>query len=211
VKRVLAGLAVGVLAAAVPASSAEPPVTIGARPRVLPSYLSSGAQPLELFGALANGRAGELITIRANECTLPGWYDATTATTEAGGAWHVTWSAASKTTFRAKWRSAVSAGVTVQTRPAVDLNQLGPTRWQVGVRPRFFAGRKGHLQRFDANARRWREVKAFRLSSTRAEFGWTFARFKAVVPVGAQVRAVVPRSSGKPCFLAGYSFIMRKR
>jgi len=99
----------------------------------------------------------------------------------------------------------------VQTRPAVDLSQLGRTLWQVGVRPRFFAGRKGYLQRFDANARRWRKIKAFRLSSRRAEYGWSFVRFKAVVPTGTQVRAVVPRSSGKPCFLAGYSFIMKKR
>ncbi|MDQ4082019.1 MAG: hypothetical protein M3123_03915, partial [Actinomycetota bacterium] len=195
------------------------PITISAHPTVLASPISPQYEPLRLSGAIASREAGETITIQANECSFPGWRDVETARTEAGGRWELgvdqsSGLAPTKTTFRAKWRTATSAGVTVQTRPGVNLGQTTRTRWGVGVLAlRSFLDRVGLFQRFDRDRGRWITVKRFRL--TRKDSvpagSWTYGRFRARVPRGSLVRAVIPRSQVKPCYLAGYSLLLEAR
>ena len=204
--RLLLACSAAALAAAAAAPSAQSPISIEARPRVVPAV-----GDLVLSGILANGQAHEHITVQANECLFPGWREVATAETEPGGVWHVTPPLDGKTTFRAKWKTAVSAGVTVQHRPRVDLEHLGRTRWTVRVLAlRSFLDRHAQLQRFDRRTRRWRTVKSVRLTDKFSYPAGTYtgANFRARVPRGTQVRATIARSQVKPCYLAGYSLIL---
>ena len=195
------------------------PITITARPTVLASRISPQYEPLRLSGTIASREAGETITIQANECSFPGWRDVATTRTEAGGRWELSADQSSglaqtRTTFRAKWRTATSARVTVQTRPGVNLGQTTRTRWGVGVLAlRSFLDRIGLFQRYDRGRQRWTTVKRFRLTTKDSvpAGSWTYGRFRARVARGSLVRAVIPRSQVKPCYLAGYSLLLEAR
>ena len=208
----MAGLVVA--AAVAGASGAGGGVTITARPLVVAAVISPQYEPLTLSGAIPSREAGELVTIQANECSFPGWRDVATTRTGPGGTWVERPSVATRTTFRAKWRTATSGGVTVQTRPGVNLYQVGRTRWSVGVlAARAFLDRLGLFQRYDRRTGRWATVKRFRVNE-RVRAGmttWTYGRFRARVPARSTVRAVIPRSQVKPCYLAGYSLLLQAR
>lgn len=194
-------------------------VTISARPLIALAPQSPRYEPLVLAGSIPTQTAGRTVTIQANECSYPGWRDVTRARTDAGGRWHVAFDAASgmgltKTTFRARWRRAVSRPVVVLARPGVELEQMRRMRWGVSLRAlRSFLGRKGHLQRFDREDRRWRTIKTFRFTekltlppgAQTAAGVWSEARFRKAVARGEQVRVHVPRSQLRPCYLAAYS------
>lgn len=160
-------------------------VTINARPLIALAPQSPRYEPLVLAGSIPSRSAGRTVTIQANECSYPGWRDVTQTRTGAGGRWQVGFDAASgmgltKTTFRAKWRRAVSRPVVVLARPGVELEQMRQMRWMVSLRAlRSFLGRKGHLQRFDRDASRWRTIKTFRFTE------------KLTLPPGAQTPAAV--------------------
>jgi hypothetical protein len=70
------------------------------------------------------------------------------------------------------------------------------------------------LERFDRAKRRWISVKRFRFDDSGATTGVTIGTrgvVRATVPSGALVRAVLPRASAAPCYLAGYSNLLRTR
>jgi hypothetical protein len=210
-RRAILPASLAALAAAAAAPSADSPISIDARPRVVPSVLSPGFDGVTVLGSLASGEANETITIQANECSFPGWRDVASTQTEPGGVWHTKIAPQTRTTYRARWKTAVSAGVVVRTRPGVTLTRNGRTRWDVGVlAQRSFLDRRGRLERFDRRTRRWRLLKTFRLTEKDSvpAGSWTYAHFRARVRRGTQVRAVIPRAAVKPCYLAGFSLIL---
>ena len=215
--RRLAGAAAATvtLLAATAANGGSGGVTISARPLVMAAPISPQWHPLELSGSVANGAVAETVTLQANECTFPGWRDIATVATARGGAWDASADVLTKTTFRARWNGSTSRTVAVQVRPGVEIEQLTRSRWSVGLfAVRSFLDKHGRLQRFDRRTGRWQTVKAFRLTEKvrRGAVGvWTYARFSARVPGGAQVRAYVPRSQVAPCYLAGFSVILSAR
>jgi len=189
-------------------------VTLSARPLTLPAAISPQYEGLILSGTVSSGQSNEDVTIQANECTFPGWHDVVGAHTEGGGVYRVTFGAQSRTAFRAKWKGAVSRPITVRTRPGLNIEQLGRRLWSVGMlAQRSFLDRRGRLQRFDRRTSRWVTVKSFRFTEKFSvpAGSWTYARFRARVPRGAQVRAYVPNSEIKPCYLAAYSVILKAR
>ncbi|MDQ4082021.1 MAG: hypothetical protein M3123_03925 [Actinomycetota bacterium] len=213
--RVATTLAALVVAAAVAGTSgAGGGVTITARPLVVAAVISPLYEPLTLSGSIPSRDPDETVTIQANECSFPGWRDVMTAHVGPGGTWSARPSVLTRTTFRARWRATTSRTVTVQTRPGVSIEQSTRTRWSVGVLAmRSYLGRIGLLQRYDRRAARWRTVKRFRLTE-RVRAGqstWTYARFRARVPARSTVRAVIPRSQVRPCYLAGYSLLLPAR
>lgn len=211
-------LAGGLLAGLADAGSG---VTISARPLIALAPQSPRYEPLVLTGSIPSRRAGTAVTIQANECSYPGWRDVTRARTDAGGRWHVAFDATSgmgltKTTFRAKWRRAVSRPVVVLARPGVELEQMREMRWMISLRAlRSFLGRKGHLQRFDRGTNRWRTVKTFRFTekltlppgAQTAAGVWSETTFRQRIARGTLVRAYVPRAQLGWCYLAAYSTI----
>ena len=193
---------------------AVPPITIFARPSIVPSPISPQFEPVLLGGSIASRGTPETVTVQANECTFPGWRDIVSETTD-DGEWRARVPVATKTAFRAKWKTAVSATVTVQTRPGVNLEQLGRRTWSIRVlAQRSFLDRRARLQRFDVRTGRWKTVKLVRLTEkqrTRGVGVWTYGTARALVRSGSQLRAYVPRQIVGPCYLAGYSIIITAR
>ena len=74
-----------------------------------------------------------------------------------------------------------------------------------------FEGKTAVLERFDRARGRFVAVKRFRLTDSGVAGISTVstARVTASVPRGSLVRAVVPRTSVSPCYLAGYSNQLR--
>jgi hypothetical protein len=80
---------------------------------------------------------------------------------------------------------------------------------------RGFWRKRVSLQRFDSKRRVWREVRKIRLTETGAPPGvgwiWTGSeKVRVQVPKGTTMRAVLPLSQTKPCYLAGYSNLLRR-
>ena len=146
--------------------------------------------------------------IEERPCGRSTFTTAVTTHTDPGGGFQQTWGATITTTYRAVWDGKASAAVTVRARPGVTLRHAARTRFFVGVGGlRSFEGKPGVLERFDRARGRWVVVKRFRFtdSGLAGVVTWSNARVPAFVKKGTLVRAVVPRTSGAPCYLAGYS------
>ena len=200
------------LATTAASGGGAPPITISARPLIVPAPISPQFDAVTLSGSIASRQGDESITVQANDCVYPGWRDVHAARTDASGRWQTTADALTKTTFRAKWKTAISAGVTVLARPGVALEAESRVRWRVSLlAERSFLDRKARLQRFDKATRRWKTVKSVRLTEKERTGGvgvWTVGHVQARLPRGTQLRAYVPRQIVRPCYLAGYSVIM---
>lgn len=198
------------LVAAVASSAAAAPserVTIEARPTVLGRSATA-----VLFGTIASVRAGEVVTVQARECGQQSFRGVTAATTRAGGAWSTSYSSGINVTYRAVWDDAVSAPVTVRERAHVVVDQLSPGRFEVGVGGKAQFWRKRVLfQRFDRRLGRWSTLRTVVLTETVGGAGgiWSGAKVRVSVPKGSLVRAVLPLSQARPCYLEGYSNMLR--
>jgi hypothetical protein len=197
-------------AAAVVGGLAEDPrVTIEARPNA-PRW----GTPVVLFGALATGKANELITIEVKECGrhAPFFRAVAAVRTGDGGAWSTQAFLRTNSAFRVRWADATSAAVTVQARPAVQLSRRSGRLFDVGVRALVpFRARHVIVQRYDRRLGSWVGVKTVVLTETGSAGGFvgTGAAFRLVVPNGTLLRAVFPRSQARPCYIAGYSNLLR--
>jgi hypothetical protein len=186
------------------------PVTIEATPKVVPWN-----SRLTLTGAVANGRGNENVTIEERRCGLSVFNAAVETHTDPGGGWHQPWGALISGSYRAVWDGKASTAVAVQVRAGVTVRQSSRTRFVVSVLAlEHFEGTLGVLERFDRAKRRWVSVKRFRFDDSGATTGVTIGTrgtVRASVPSGALVRAVLPRTSAAPCYLAGYSNLLRTR
>ena len=186
------------------------PVTIQATPKVVPWN-----SRLILTGALANGRGNENVTIEERRCGWSVFNAAVETHTDPGGGWHQAWGALISGSYRAVWDGKASTAVAVRVRPGVTVRQSSQARFVVSVLAlKHFEGALGVLERFDRAKRRWVSVKRFRFDDSGATTGVTIGTrgaVRAAVPSGALVRAVLPRASAAPCYLAGYSNLLRTR
>jgi hypothetical protein len=186
-------------------------VTIAARPSILRS-----GERATLFGTVDNGKADELVRVQAKDCGQRFFRDVASATTREGGGWSTELSPGINTTLRAVWNETASAPISVRQRPVVVLRRLPNVarRFEVWVSARNSFWRKRVLiQRLDRRLGRWLAVKSVVLTETGTSapgygFAQTSAKFGAAVPRGALMRAVLPRSQARPCYLAGYSNLL---
>jgi hypothetical protein len=184
-------------------------VTIAARPSVV-----RWGTPIRLFGSTAGGRADENVTIEMKECGVPGaaFREYMSAHTTAGGAWTAETGLRTTTTFRARWGGDTSAEVTVRARPYVQLSHRFGRQFDVFVRAlRSYWRRHVLIQRFDRRLGRWVKVKRVVLTEGHATgvTATTGAEFRATVPRRTLLRAVFPRAQAQPCYMAGYSNLIR--
>jgi len=181
-------------------------VTLLARPTVLgPDDIRT-----TLFGSVDNGRAGEIVTIQAKDCGQRFFTGVASATTRAGGTWTSEYIPAITTTLRAVWKESASAQVTVRLQARVSLFQRSPRRFEVFVGGAFW--RKSVLiQRRQQGS--WKTVRSVVLTDTYSQpgsrFATTGATFRASYSKGTQIRAVLPLSQARPCYLAGVSKTVR--
>lgn len=184
-------------------------VTLAARPSVV-----RWGTPITLFGSIGSGRADEVVTIEMKECGVPGsmFREAAAAHTHGGGAWSTEWGLRTTTTFRAKWGGDTSAEITVRQRPYVQVSHRFGRRFDVFVRAlSSFWRRQVLIQRFDRRTGTWVKVKSVVLTESTGSgiTAVSSTSFRASIPRRTLVRAVFPRSQARPCYLAGYSNLLR--
>jgi hypothetical protein len=181
-------------------------VSLTARPGIAAADTS-----ISLSGAISVAKAGELVTVLAKECGIATGFRAVAgAQTTASGAWTVDYRPRSTTVLRAVWQSSKSPVVTVMQRAGVQLVSRPGRTFRVsvyGIVP--LDGKRVTIERFDTAARVWRRVQTVVVHS--ASYG-EYAEKTGVrigVPRGTTLRAVLPLAQAKPCYLAGYSPIVR--
>jgi hypothetical protein len=186
-------------------------VTIAARP----SIERGDGRPVTLFGSVENGRAGEAVDIQAKDCGQQFFRGVAGATTREGGGWSVEYLSGITTTLRAVWSDNASAEITVRARPRVELRPPRPGAARlfrvIVVAKAQFWRKRVVIQRFDRRLGTWASVKPVVLTETGGggAFVATEAKFRANVPKRTLIRAVFPRSQARPCYLAGYSNLLR--
>jgi hypothetical protein len=162
-----------------------------------------------LAGLVSSGKAGELVNVEAKECPSRSFRTATWARTTAGGAWVAEAGVQTKTVLRARWRGVLSRNVVVLVRPHLVLGQISRQRFRVQLLLGNAAnGKRLLLQRFESDNRVWSPVRTivFRNSGSA---GWPQMTFSATVPKGTVLRLTLPRAEARPCYLAGYSNLIR--
>ena len=203
--RLIAGAGALTVAIASGAAAAPEQVTIEARPTV-----TRWLQPMTLFGSVDSRRAEEIVTIQARPCGSPSQFftNVDTARTSDGGGWSTEFRVLVNTTLRAVWNDRPSAQITVRARPGVLLRRRAARRFDVSVQGpsggEMFWRKRVLFQRLDRRLGTWATVKQVVLTDSNGA-----ATFRASVPRGSLVRAVLPISQARPCYLAGYSSQVR--
>lgn len=204
---------VGLLAlvAAAVAAGAAQPLTLTADPKIVTIFTGTESSTTVLAGTVPGTRANEDVVIEANECGSSSYRAVLHGHTDAGGAFHEPVGPVSLTSYRARAKGLVSEPVTVQTRPAIRFAHVRGTRYVVWMLAmRFFDGRRGRLERFDSAKRRWVLVKRVTLKrQSGPSFARSGANFSAPAKRGWLTRFVLPRDQARPCYLAGYSPLVR--
>ena len=185
-------------------ASSQTGVTISARPTV-----SGLGETVWLSGRVENGRAGEVVDIEAKDCGQGFFRGIAGATTTEGGAWRTNIFPSINTSLRAVWKGAASANVAIHKRAIVLLRQRSAKRFSVSAwgsnSTTPFWRKRALFQRFDRRVGTWKTVRQVVLSSSRSG-----TEFTASVPKGTLVRAVLPLSQARPCWIDGYSRTFRR-
>jgi hypothetical protein len=212
-------LLIALLAGAAGASNTL--VTIGVRP----SIVRFSEKP-EIFGAVSSAKAGETVTVQYRQCGLyPEQFRAfMTTETDDGGAWNLDelFFVGTRTdtsgSFRAVWGGEVSREVPFKVRAFVDLRRLPRGRGfyvRAGGTQSFWH-RRVRVERFDIRTRKWILVRTVLLTESQSSRNYggsslivASESFRPAVPKGTTLRAVLPLAAAKPCYLAGYSKLVR--
>ena len=196
------------LTSANPAPSQAPAVTIVARATVLRSQ----SDPAIVYGSIASSRAGETVTVQAKDCGSPYFRARAGAVTAAGGGWATQFYPRVNTIVRAVWKGAASAEIAIRQRVFVFLDRKRTgDGFRVGVGTLRSFWRKRLLLQARRGGR-WRTVRSVLLTDSgpaSATGTWVEAEFTLAVPKGTLVRAVLPSSQARPCYLGGVSRTLR--
>jgi hypothetical protein len=210
---VTVALAVAALAAALGATAGAQGggVSIAARPATAPSF-----GPITLFGQIASSAANEPVTVEVRECGLQsyGYRGVLSVDTEAGGRWTTPYYPGITASLRASWNNQTSPAITVKQSARLLIRKVPAKRntFEISISGKlgFWHRRVLFQQRVGS---RWKTLKNVLLTEQGGVGSqgiiWTSARFKASVPRGKLVRAVLPASQAKPCYLAGTSQPMK--
>lgn len=198
-KRVIVPVLVA-LAAAIPASAAQAPTLAAGASTV------GQLRQIALTGTAGDGKAGKTVYIEAKECHASFFRVVGAATTAAGGSWSTTAPVGTTSSFRARFNGAYSNTVLVRKRVDLSLARMPNSRvflasahngWQLKFR-------SIRLERYTSSG--WALVGQKKLKQG-AVWGNTYATFK-IRRSGLRLRAFMPLSSTKPCFLSGASSIV---
>lgn len=194
-------------------SAAAETISWSAQPTVV-----SWNQQVTASGTIGSARADQLVTVQLRPCDEETWRDLGEATTTSGGVWTVDLLANISGLIRARSGDATTEPVTIRHRPWVFFSQRRPGQFRAGVQAyRQFWHRKLAIQRFDTKTRTWRTVKRVLLTKTeggggeQSDVASTTDQFRVDVPKGTTLRATLPLSEARPCYLAGYSALLQRR
>jgi hypothetical protein len=172
------------------------------------------SRPGTLFGSVDNRRAGEGVTIQAKDCGQPSFRVVGGATTVEGGGWSIPFGAGINTTVRAVWKDSTSTPIAIREPPRMQLAKKLGKRFEVFVTgKRSFWRKRVTVQRFDRRLGTWSRIRTVVLTESYAARGYGYSgaggKFKLSLPKGTLVRAVLPLSEARPCYLAGTSPAVR--
>jgi hypothetical protein len=189
-----------VLLLALPAAASAAPgdsVTLSVRPVIVRS-----PERVTLVGTVSSGRAGEPVKLEAKACNQASYAPWSVVRTREGGVWQVTTSVGANTSFRASWHGRSSGSSTVLVRPQVVLAQGLPGEFRALASLPSKQASFVLFQRYDSRRAAWVTVKRVALT------GGT-ASFRSALPKGTLTRLELPLEQTRPCYLAGYSNLMR--
>lgn len=169
-------------------------------------------------GTIGSGQAGQLVTIQQRACDQQTWLDVAEATTTDSGNWSVDFLTRISGLLRATSGGATTDSVQLQQRPYVFFAQRRPGRFRAGVQAqRQYWHRRMRIDRFDRARGAWVTVKRVLITKTEGDGGGgmsdiasTTDVFRINVPKRTNLRAVLPTEVGRPCYIAGFSPILRR-
>jgi hypothetical protein len=204
-------LACGLVAASVAGLAAAGVLadSVTLRPRA--SVLRSGEFGVGVLGEISSGAEGEYVVVTGKECGIPGAFfrGLGGATTLAGGQYEASVPIRTKTILRAEWKEAKSATVVVTPRAAIRLTkEEDGFRVSLSNEVASVDGKRVTIERLTPTG--WKKLQTIVLKSQSgyAQYGEK-KKLKFSVPKGTTLRAVLPLSQAKPCYLAGYSKLVR--
>jgi hypothetical protein len=203
----LSALVVLVSAHAGSTATSQARVTIFARPTVL-----GWAESAQLFGVARGAGPESVVTVEVKECGSSTFREYAEAHVNAGGGWSADVATAVTSTFRASWRGTRSAHVTIRQAASVSLaRSRSGAGFVVGVIAKRSLWRKRvEIQRPQGGA--WRTMRTVRLTDSVRSTGRVSAaeaRFQLAVPKGTLLRARLPLSEAKPCYVESVSRTVR--
>ena len=209
-----AALVVATLAAAaVEAVPAQPDAATQRVTLEVDTTLPRWGQRTTVSGTVPSSRAGEIVTIEVKECGphAPYFREYTSARTSEGGRWRTETFFRTTSAIRARWGDATSEPMTVRSRPGVLLQRDGGRFGVSVVALSSFWRRHVVVERFAPKTGRWVFVKRVVLTESGGggTMSWTSAKFRAKLPRRTLIRAVLPLSQARPCYMAGYSNLFR--
>jgi hypothetical protein len=184
-------------------------ITLAVRPTVY------ARDPLVVYGAVTTGKDGEKVTVQFRQCGLyPAQFrDHAETETHEGGSWSIETGVYANGVFRAVAGGDVSNQVKVQARADVRLSPRRSGGYEVNVVARSSFWRKRVvIQKFDRVRGNWVKLRTLVLDDQGAAPGSAFVwstTGKFTLPKRTTVRAVLPLDQAKPCFIAGYSNLLR--
>jgi hypothetical protein len=176
--------------------------------------LLEAQQSVRLRGTIDVGQRDEVVEIEVKDCGQPSFRGVRGTSTEQGGEYSLEYWPGISTTIRAAWRNQKSTQIPVRQRAWVSLSKKRSTEelavWIKGKRP--FWRKHVLFQRRAGGS--WKTVRRIVLTEQIGDsYGLgsvnTGEIFRARVPKGTLVRAVLPRSQARPCYLAGVSNTVR--
>jgi hypothetical protein len=168
-----------------------------------------------LTGSLANGQAGDAVTISEHRLTSIGGIQVralTTVQTAADGSFSVDVRPLIRTLYRASTGQTVSNIVSVQVRPRLSLTRIGRHQFVARVvAARSFVGRYGLLQRWSVRTHRWTSVRRVfftRAVTTVSPTIVSRATFRARLG-GARIRVFISSGQTARGYLMAFSNLAR--
>jgi len=182
-------------------------MTISARPTVL-----AWAESAQLLGIAPGAGPESVVTVEVKECGSSRFREYAEAHVNAGGGWSMDVATAVTSTYRAAWRDARSPQVTIRQRASVTLaRERTGARFVVSVISKRSLWRKRvEVQRRVGGT--WQTVRTLRLTDSVRSTGQVSAseaRFRLSVPKGALLRARLPLSGARPCYVESVSRLVR--
>jgi hypothetical protein len=188
-------------------------VTIFARPTVAGPTGQPFPYWVRLFGSVDSGKAGESVEIQAKDCGSEFFRLVGGATTESGGGWSTAYSPGINTSLRATWNDVSSAEIAIKAHVIVGLQKRrdGKTIFVYAHAKRSLWRKKVLIQRRARGS--WTNLRTVVLTESGGNPGsgpntgtsGASAEFVPAVPKGTLLRAIMPLSEVKPCYLAGTS------
>ena len=207
-------LAALVLAAATAASALAGDAAVDDVSLFADDTVLEAQQSVRLRGTVSGTARGEVVEIEVKDCGQPSFRGVKGTSTEQGGEWSLEFWPGVSTTIRAAWKGERSVQIPLRQRAWVSLSKKRSTGelgvWINGKRP--FWRKHVLFQRRAGGS--WKTVRRIVLTEQIGDsYGLgsvrTGAIFRARLPKGTLVRAVLPRSQAAPCYLAGMSNELR--